>query len=30
MVVDHKLLVVNIEKEYDQYIEWVLGHITLQ
>lgn len=30
MVVDHKLLVVNIEKEYDQYIEWVLGYITLQ
>lgn len=30
MVVDHKLLVVNIEKEYDQYIEWVLGNITLQ
>ena len=30
MVVDHKLLVVNIEKENDQYIEWVLGHITLQ
>ena len=29
-VVDRKLLVINIEKEYDQYIEWVLRHTTLQ
>ena len=29
-VVDHKSLVINIEKEYHRYIEEVLGHIALQ